>query len=205
MIDPEDYDLQAGGPGLTRDEVRARYLTVPRGPSLLVVGPDRVGKTTLVNHISKLLNVPQFKCPAEKQIFKQGGRSSLTFDYTLTHFLEQTGYRFISDRAYPCEWVYSRVFKRETDDQLLELIDAGHAYLGTKILSVFSSVPPTEEDDLVPADRYWDVAYKYQDFRMWTSCDVITVDTARMIQAFQDGGDISKQVAEEVLENMGWL
>jgi hypothetical protein len=187
------------------DEMGVRYLTVPRGPSLLVVGPDRVGKTVLVNHISTILGVPQFKCPTEKQIFKQGGRSSLVFDYTMTRFLQQTGYRFISDRAYPCEWVYSKVFNRETDDQLLKMIDDGHANLGTVILNVFSSVPPSEEDDLVPADKYWDVTRKYQDFKAWTSCDVVTVDTAQMIQAFQDGEDISKRVAEEVLENMGWL
>ncbi len=84
-------------------------------PSILVVGPDRVGKTTLVQHMSRITGIPAFKCPSEKQIFKDGGRSSLAFDYTLTHFMEQTGVRFISDRAYPCEWVYSQVFDRDTD------------------------------------------------------------------------------------------
>jgi hypothetical protein len=173
-------------------------------PSLLVVGPDRVGKTTLVKHMSEITGMPSFKCPSEKEIFREGGRSSLTFDYTLTHFLEQTGHHFISDRAYPCEWVYSKVFKRETDDELLELIDAAHARLGTIVVNVFSSVAPREEDDLVPAEKYWDVAMMYQGFRMWTDCQHLTVDTAKMLEVFQNGGDISRQVAEDVLEQLNW-
>ncbi len=204
MTDPEDYDIQAGGLGMTLEEIKARYSVMPRGPSVLVIGPDRVGKTTLVSHLSRKLMVPSFKCPAEKQIFKEGGRSSLAFDYTLTHFIKQTGCRFISDRAYPCEWVYSKVFKRETDDDLLKLIDEAHANLGTKILYVHSIVPPTEEDDLVPSEMYWDVSYKYQDFCMWTDCDTMSVDTSKMLEAFRNGGDISEYVADEIIERLGW-
>jgi energy-coupling factor transporter ATP-binding protein EcfA2 len=176
---------------------------IPDGPCVLVVGPDRVGKTTLVQHMSNITKVPAFKCPSEKQIFKQGGRSSLAFDYTLTHFIQQTGYRFISDRAYPCEWVYSRVFKRETDDELLQRIDEAHANLGTKILYVHSIDQPKEEDDLVPSDMYWDVSLMYQTFCGWTNCEVVTVDTSWMLKAFQTGGDISESVAKEVLEMLG--
>jgi hypothetical protein len=173
-------------------------------PSLLVVGPDRVGKTTLVKHMADITGMPSFKCPSEKQIFKDGGRSSLVFDYTLTHFLEQTRHHFISDRAYPCEWVYSKVFKRDTDHQLLNLIDEAHARLGTIVINVASSIAPLEEDDLVPAEKYWDVMFGYQDFRMWTRCQVLTVDTAKMLEVFQNGGDISRAVAEDVLERVNW-
>lgn len=176
---------------------------IPNGPCVLVVGPDRVGKTTLVQHMSNITKVPAFKCPSEKQIFKDGGRSSLAFDYTLTHFIQQTGYRFISDRAYPCEWVYSRVFNRETDGDLLERIDAAHANIGTKILHVYSSEPPHEEDDLVPADMYWDVVLGYQSFMMWTNCEVITIDTASMLKKFRAGGDISLDTAHICLEMLG--
>ncbi len=173
-----------------------------RGPSVIVIGPDRVGKTTVVSHISKILNIPSFKCPAEKQIFKQGGRSSLAFDYTLTHFIEQTGVRFISDRGYPCEWVYSKVFGRETDDQLLELIDTGHEHIGTKILYLWSSTVPHEEDDLVPSDRYFDVVEQYDKFRLWSSCRVYSIDTSEMLEAFKSGWDTSFQVARKAIDLM---
>lgn len=172
-------------------------------PSILVVGPDRVGKTTIVRHLSQILGVPSFKCPAEKAIFRDGGRSSLAFDYTLTHFLSQTGYRFISDRAYPCEWVYSKVFQRETDAVLLTKIDDMHAKLGTRILYLSSSVPPTESDDLVPAEKYEDVRMTYDDFCEWTAARVTAVDTAKMLAAFDLGGDISRETALRCKELMG--
>lgn len=168
-------------------------------PSILVVGPDRVGKTTIVRHLSRMLGIPSFKCPAEKAIFRDGGRSSLAFDYTLTHFLTQTGYSFISDRAYPCEWVYSKVFGRETDVPLLERIDRMHANLGTRILYLFSSEEPREEDDLVPQERYWDVEGQYRSFCEWTDCKVIAYDTASMLRAFEADGDISEAAAEDCI------
>lgn len=174
-----------------------------KGPSIIVIGPDRVGKTTVAAHLSAELSIPGFKCPAEKQIFKNGGRSSLAFDYTLTHFIPQTGIRFVSDRGYPCEWVYSKVFGRETDDQLLEMIDAGHEYIGTKILYLYSSVPPTEEDDLVPADKYLDVKNKYDDFCKWSSISVCAIDTAEMLEAFRNGWDTSRATALKCIKLMG--
>lgn len=187
------------------DFQQQQYVSFPKGPSLLVVGPDRVGKTTLVGHLSRITGIPSFKCPSEKQIFKDGGRSSLAFDYTLTHFLAQTGVRFISDRGYPCEWVYSQVYERETDFDLLRKIDDAHANLGTTIVLVQSSVPPREEDDLVPKEDYGKIWQKYGQFIYnWTNCNVLSVDTARMLEAFNDGGDISSMVAEEILEKLQW-
>lgn len=154
---------------------------IRRGPSILIVGPDGVGKTTVAKRMSELTGIPTFKCPSEKRIFREGGRSSLAFDYTLTHFLQQTGYRFISDRSYPCEFVYSRIFCRETDANLLGLIDERHANLGTKILYLHSSKLPEHEDDLVPADRYWDVKRGYDRFMEWTACSVVQYDTAQSL------------------------
>lgn len=178
-------------------------LVIPRGPSIIVVGPDRVGKTTTVKHISERLGVPSFKCPAEKRIFKEGGRSSLAFDYTLTHLLQQTGFRFVSDRGYPCEWTYSKVFGRETDEHLLELIDVSHAHLGTKILYLYSSKPPREEDDIVPAEKYEDIRRTYDKFAEWSACKVTSIDVCDMLDAFAEGDDISRSVAKQCIEAMG--
>lgn len=147
-------------------------------PTILIVGPDGVGKTTIANRMSQLIHMPVFKCPTEKAIFRSGGAGSLVFDYTLTHFLEQTGTRFISDRSYPCEWVYSTVFGRATDTDLIWRIDERHANLGTKILYLYSSIQPVEPDDIVPSDKYWPIKDMYDKFADLTACKVVRFDTA---------------------------
>jgi len=172
--------------------------------SVIVVGPDGVGKTTLVSIISYKLGIPSFKCPSEKRIFREGGRSSLAFDYTLTHFLEQTGYAFVSDRGYPCEWVYSSVFSRDTDMELLRLIDTAHADLGTRILYLYSSLEPFEEDDIVPASKYEDIKLTYDEFANWTECDIKALDTAPMLHAYHAKGiDHSEGFADTALDLLG--
>jgi hypothetical protein len=139
-------------------------IVVPKGPSVIVIGPDGVGKTTVCARMSEMTGIPVWKCPSEKTIFRGGGANpkfmeggSLVFDFQLAYLLSQTGYRIISDRGYPCERVYAQVFGRKTDDALLTAIDQSHAEHGTRILYLYSSVLPAWEDDLVPSARYWDV------------------------------------------------
>lgn len=168
--------------------------------SVLVEGPDRVGKTTLVSHLSHMLDLPTFKSPNEREVFKHGGRQSLVFDYGLTHFLTQTNHHFIADRSYVSEWVYSRVFKRDTDHELLERIDLAHSLLGTRVLYIVSSVEPVEKDDLVPDGMYDQVVQGYREFLEWTSCRVYGIDTSLMLEEFTRGGDISPQVAQRCFE-----
>lgn len=174
----------------------------PSGPSIIVVGPDRVGKTTTVKNLAKLTGLPTFKAPAEKKIFKEGGRQSLAFDYTLTHFLSQTGTRFISDRGYPCEWVYAGVFDRDTDWDLLDSIDVQHGNLGTVIVYLWSSIVPTEEDDIVPKDMYWQVVDRYDEFCQRTTCRLVSYDCCDMLLEFEKGGDISSHVASKILDEV---
>lgn len=201
----EDFDIQAGGVGLSIDEITRLYgRWIKAGPSIIVIGPDGVGKTTIVSHLANMTGAPSFKCPTEKDIFFAGGRSSLVFDHMLTHFLEQTGYRFISDRGYPCEWVYSWVFDRETDAKLLGQIDVAHSKLGTKILYLYSSIRPTQEDDIVPMDKYEVVREHYDMFcDDWTDCEVTKIDTADMLLAYRVGLDDSRRFAEKALDKMG--
>ncbi len=171
--------------------------------SIIVVGPDGVGKTTLVAEISRRLGIPSFKCPTEKEIFRSGGRSSLAFDYMLTHLMAQTGLSLVSDRGYACEWVYSSVFGRETDMDLLGLIDTRHALLGTRILYLYSSVLPFEEDDIVPMERYTDIRDTYDEFAGWSECQVTAMDTAEMLTEYHvRKRDVSGLFAAEAIERM---
>lgn len=193
-----DDNLSLLSSTITAEELLKRYTMIGKGPSIIVVGPDRVGKTTLVKHLSSLLHLPSFKSPSERRIFAEGGRQSLVFDYTFTHYLFQAKHGMISDRGYPCERVYSKVFGRETDHDLLELTDLMHSHLGTKILYVMSSVLPKEEDDLVPQDKYFEIVSEYDAFCKWTKCEVVKVDTAKMLENFANGVDSSFNIAFEL-------
>ena len=201
----EDFDIQAGGRGLSHEEIRGRYgRWMKVGPSVIVIGPDGVGKTTVVRRLSEQLNIPSFKCPSEKEIFRNGGRESLAFDYTLTHFLAQTGLRIVSDRGYPCEWVYSSVFNRDTDMELLSKIDDRHSFLGTRILYLYSSVPPYDDDDVVPRDRLSEIQDQYDEFVRQTGCHVTAIDTARMlIEWHEHDRDVSGEFAATAIGMMG--
>lgn len=156
------------------------------GISILIVGPDGVGKTTIAAKMSELTGLPTFKCPTEKTLFKNGGAQSLAFDMMLTHFLDQTKHRFISDRSYPCEFVYSDVFNRVTDGELLSRIDLQHARIGTVILYLYASVQPTEPDDIVPSDKYFDVKRGYDFFCGWTMCKTVSYDTSQSLHLSGD-------------------
>lgn len=145
---------------------------------MLVEGPDGVGKTTVTAGLAKCLGMETFKCPSESKIFRDGQDGALAFDFMLTKFLEQTGFRFVSDRSYVSEWVYANAFGRDTDWPTLEFIDAAHAELRSKVLYLYSSVQPAERDELVPPEKYWLVKSWYDRFCEWTTCDVVRYDTS---------------------------
>lgn len=169
----QDFHLDGSGGHWAR-----RPLIIPSGPNIMVVGPDGVGKTTIVEELSERLGIPSFKFPSEQEVFRKGQRGQLLFDLGLAHFLQQTGLRYISDRGYPCEWVYAGVFDRETDVDTLRTIDQKHAEIGTKILYLYSSVLPEEKDELVPDEFYFKVKNGYDRFVCWTQCRVYQYDTA---------------------------
>ncbi len=177
----EDFHLDSDG-----NKWAKRPIIVPSGPSILIEGPDGVGKTTIAKKMSELTHIPTFKATQEKFIFFNDGIQSLAFDYMLTQFLKQTGYRFLSDRSYVSEFCYAKVFGRRSDEHLLGDIDFEHSELGTKILYLYSSVQPVEPDDIVPSDRYWDVKNAYDEFCRWTLCRVLKYDTSQSLHLSGD-------------------
>ena len=195
---PEDFSLDGEGAKWGH-----RPMIVPSGPSVIVVGPDGVGKTHIVDKISQMMHIPRFKFPSEAKVFRQGQNGQLLFDLGLAHFLKQTRHRFISDRGYPCEWVYSIVFERQTDLDLLLAIDEVHASIHTKILYLWASEQPTEEDELVDAKYYWKVKESYDRFCEWTKCRVYRFDTSESLG--MDNHERAKYDATKCLTALGMI
>lgn len=127
------FPLQTETIAKSRDRMRS---------SIIIVGTDGVGKTPIAKCLSLHYSNPYFKFQNEVSALKDvdnPGQSMLWFDYGMTQLMTQTGLRIVSDRGYPCEWVYATYFNRKTDLRLLEEIDEQHRDLNTIILWLYDS------------------------------------------------------------------
>ena len=105
---------------------------------VVLVGTERSGKTNIAEELSKRLELPIFKAQVQKKFF-MGDRSQflpfLRFGETeLADFLEQTGTSVILDRNWPCEIVYSEYFRRDTDHEVIRLLDETYARMNALIV-----------------------------------------------------------------------
>ena len=153
---------------------------------IIVEGPDKCGKTELSRELSRTLRVPVFKRKLvgfeEKDFFssKANFMDATRYDQTyIVDFLKQTGYSAIFDRAYPSEYVYSRIFNRQRDDGFLKFIDKKFSKLNTKIIICikknYSNIG-LYHDELVPQFLLDKIHEQYMHFTIFTSCEVKIVD-----------------------------
>ena len=100
------------------------------------------GKSQIAKELSERLDVPYFKASSEHDSFLSSRVSKndkfvnqLRYaDPRVYDVLKQTGYSLIFDRGFPCEAVYSSVFGRETDSEVLKHMDEQWASLGAVIV-----------------------------------------------------------------------
>jgi hypothetical protein len=152
---------------------------VKRQEIILFEGPDGVGKTSIAKGLSQATGIPYFKMNSEHDNWRKGKfREALEFDQTyLSQFLRQTGCSVIIDRAWPSEWVYSRVFKRDTNHLILQQLDLEWAALGAKIIIPWrQDYSKNREDELIPKEKLKSIHDKYFDFIRWTKCNVIPLN-----------------------------
>ena len=146
-------------------------------------GPDRCGKTNMARELSRRINVPYFKNKDEHKYFLKDPSYFLNairyVDTYFTSYLETSGSSVILDRAWPSEWIYSKVFDRTTDLEVLRELDERHSKLGTKI------VIPLRKDYSRVRDEYESINKNltkihdlYLKFCDWSFCEsrVIYVD-----------------------------
>lgn len=145
---------------------------------IIFEGPDRTGKTEMAKELANRFHIPYFKMTTEYENWQKGKfKEALEFDQPyLLEFLRQTKTSVVIDRAYPSEFVYSRVFDRQSNNDLLWKIDEGFANLGTQIIvSRRISYSESEKDDLIPDEKFPLIDKVYQDFMMRTKCNVADI------------------------------
>ena len=77
---------------------------------LIIVGPDKIGKTTVCELLSKKLKIPVIKMQDMPKHFSEPELPSEVFNKALVQFKD---FSFICDRGYPSSIVYSRHFSRD--------------------------------------------------------------------------------------------
>ena len=146
---------------------------------VIIGGPDRSGKTEISKELSAQLGIPRFKSSYEHfgitedpSIFVQKLRHS---SVDILDFAKQTKTSYIQDRGHCCEWVYSRLYGRKTDDHAMWYLDRMHAAMGAKVLLCLRTSYLGCRDDLVPEylsnQKLDECAQLYRDFAKWTKCE----------------------------------
>jgi hypothetical protein len=151
-------------------------------------GPDMTGKTNIAKAFASQMRIPYYKNTRDASAFSKGstreefvlGMSKWADPY-LIDFLQQTGYGTILDRNYPSEWVYSRCFNRETNDELTMNLDDGFSKLGATIILCRRRSYEGITDDIFPDQIKEEQLQKldklYEDFSKITKCKVVTIWT----------------------------
>lgn len=185
MIDPMNNDIK------TNSQV-----------ILLCGGADMCGKTNILRALSDATGIPYFKASGEHENFLNSQDKFLNelrySDPRAIDIFRQTGQSILMDRGYMCEWVYSRYFGRQTDDEMLRRIDEAYASLGAKVLICTRRSFAGIKDDLdarIDSAALEKISDLYKQFCEWTKCDVHVL--------YVDSEDIVEEVTE-VLSFMGY-
>ena len=147
---------------------------------IIFEGPDGCGKTNIAEEVGKRLGVSVYKSGKEHDIFHEpeGQYLSLKWaNYEMIKLLETTKASVIFDRFFPSEWVYSQVFNRKSDLDLVKKYDEWWSSLGGII--IWLDKPKMDvEDELIPSSKYNEIRKKYFDYMKDTKCSLLYLDTS---------------------------
>lgn len=164
---------------------------------LLVGGPDRCAKTTILKELSNRLKVPYFKASNQHSNFISSPENFLQevryADPRLADFLRQTGHSALIDRFYACQYAYDKFFSRPTDVGLLKAVDKLYASIGARVLICTRMSFAGISDDLNPkldSEALARISGYYTEFLTWTECDSFLL--------YVDDHDLERQVSDVV-------
>lgn len=160
---------------------------------IFMEGADRVGKTNIGQALAENLRIPYFRMGSQHDNWRKGKfKEALEFDQSyLLEFVKQTGCSAIIDRAWPSEWVYSRVYGRETNQELLESLDKQWAELGAWIvIPMRYSFEKADDDEVVGKETLPLIQEVYSGFAAWSRCNVMSF--------FVDGQNVNCNINKEL-------
>lgn len=161
------------------------------------MGPiEGCGKTHISQELARRTGIPYFKNSDEHKYFlSDPGYFVNAIRYVDTYFtsyLEASGASVILDRAWPSEWVYSKVLGRSTDMEVLRELDRRHAALGTWIVVAHRSDYSGVVDDYEAVNKnIRRIHDAYMDFAAWTQCKVVLLNV--------DDEDLDREVHDVLI------
>jgi len=157
-------------------------------------GPDGCGKTNMAQELARRSGIPYFKNQDEHRYFLTDPDYFVNairyVDSYFTSYLEATGASVVLDRAWPSEWIYSKVMGRDTDLEVLRELDDRHSKLGTKLIIPWrSDYSGTNDDYAVINEKIQTIHKLYVEFATsWTKCETLLLNV--------DDEDLEREITE---------
>lgn len=144
---------------------------------IIMEGPDGCGKTNIGKALAEELGYYYFKVDSEKHNWRAGKfKEALEFDQTyIAQFLTQVPVDVVIDRAFPSEFVYSAVFKRETNPMVLKKVDEMFGDMDAVVIILLRHDYSGVKDDLVPTSDLQKIHHLYWAFYAETNCRCIVM------------------------------
>lgn len=158
---------------------------------IFLEGPDNCGKSHVGRFMSQVTTIPYFRFSRQHDMWTKGQfKTALEFDQpVLAALFHDTKYNCIVDRSFASEFVYSRVFGRETNMQVLEDLDEKYASMGAVFVILLRKDYSNNGGDIVvPDDKLLKLHHEYLNFVEWTKCSCIIMH----VDEFDN--DLCKQV-----------
>jgi shikimate kinase len=163
---------------------------------IFLVGSDRVGKSEIGKELSKRLKIPYFKAKSEHSSYLNKSSDFLMqlehADPRIVDFVKQTKSSVIFDRGFPCEDVYSTVFDRETNREMLQYLDEEWSKMNALIVICRRSSYEGIVDDLDPENLNSEMLQKidaaYVEFSRRTKCHTIMLNV--------DDEDLDREISD---------
>jgi hypothetical protein len=148
----------------------------------------------MAKELARITGIPYFKNQDEHKYFLKDlnyfVHAIRYVDTYFTSYLEATGASIILDRAWPSEWIYSKIMGRSTDLDVLQDLDRRHSRLGTRIVIPWRSDYSKVDDDYEAINKNIKTIHSlYMEFaKSWTSCECILLNV--------DDEDLNREISE---------
>lgn len=147
---------------------------------ILIEGPDKAGKTTLVNMLSERLNMPVYKESYTPLDGKHVADSQNEDSAIMNMLISLDSPDLIMDRFYPSEYAYGVGLDRTFDVRSVFELDNSFSKLDhlCVYLHISENVYEEREGDELTLDEFYDISNAYDGFIGRSKCRFLILDGA---------------------------